>query len=399
MWYAINIRICSQLQVLDFNHDECDEVGSNYVVSKPDNPIYNKDQIKFINYTQQYCIGIIDIVNSTNETSKISSPSKLRKYYSLFLNTMSSVINNCNGKVIKNIGDSLFFYFPKTCDETNEPAFHEVFECGMRMLSSSSILDSQLCENDLQPINYRICMDYGEVEIAMSDNSNEVDLFGSVINECSKMNNFVSSKELWIGEKLYQRASKSQFINNYAINKVNLQNNGFNNIKSAKNFDCLYSVSILDEIQRNKTILDYREIQNTIKKNNLSKPIDNTTINILIIDDEEDILYTFTTLLNRQGYKVKAFSNSIEAFTHFTEKSPYFYNLILMDIRMPGINGIQLYHKLRAINPYAKILLVSALDVVHELIESVPGINMKEIIRKPIESEDFILKIKSTIND
>ena len=358
------------MEVLSSNRIVYDKDAFNYVRSRPDNLTDanltdDNDQIKFINYTQQYCIGIIDIVNSTNETSKISSPPKLRKYYSLFLNTMSSVINNCNGKVIKNIGDSLFFYFPKTCDETNEPAFHEVFECGMRMLSSSSILDSQLCENDLQPINYRICMDYGEVEIAMSDNSNEVDLFGSVINECSKMNNFVSSKELWIGEKLYYRASKSQFFNNYAINKVNLQNNGFNNIKSVKNFDCLYSVSLLDEIQRNKTILDYREIQNTIKKNNLSKPIDNTTINILIIDDEEDILYTFTTLLNRQGYKVQAFSNSIEAFTHFTEKSPYFYNLILMDIRMPGINGIQLYHKLRAINPYAKILLISALDVVH----------------------------------
>ena len=116
------------MQVLDFNHDECDENGSNYAVSKPDNPIYNKGQIKFINYTQQYCIGIIDIVNSTNETSKISSPNKLRKYYSLFLNTMSSVINSCNGKVIKTIGDSLFFYFPKTCNETNGSAFHDVFE-------------------------------------------------------------------------------------------------------------------------------------------------------------------------------------------------------------------------------------------------------------------------------
>ena len=160
----------------------------------------------------------------------------------------------------------------------------------------------------------------------------------------------------------------------------------------------MYSVSMLDKIQRNKPILDYREIQNTIKKNNLVNPVDNTAINILVVDDEEDILYTFTTLLNRQGYKVKAFSNSIEAFTHFTEKSPYFYDLILMDIRMPGINGVQLYNKLRAINPYAKILLVSALDVVNELIESIPGINMKEIIRKPIEPEDFILKIKSTIN-
>jgi len=397
------------LEVLSFNRIDYDKDAYNYVRSRPDNLTNDNltndnltndnDQIKFINYTQQYCIGIIDIVNSTNETSKISSPPKLRKYYSLFLNTMSSVINNCNGKVIKNIGDSLFFYFPKTCDETNEPAFHEVFECGMRMLSSSSILDSQLCENDLQPINYRICMDYGEVEIAMSDNSNEVDLFGSVVNECSKMNNFVSSKELWIGEKLYYRASKSQFINNYAINKVNLQNNGFNNIKSVKNFDCLYSVSILDEIQREKSMLDYRETQNTINKNNLAKSKDNTSINILVIDDDDDILYTFDALLNRQGYKVKAFSDSIEAFKHVTEKSPYLYDLILMDIRMPGINGIQLYRKLRAINPHAKILLVSALDVVHELIESIPGINMKEIVRKPIEPEDFILKIKSTIND
>ena len=252
------------MQVLDFNHDECDEDGSNYVVSILDNPIDNKGQMKFINYTQQYCIGIIDIVNSTNETSKISSPNKLRKYYSLFLNTMSSVINSCNGKVIKTIGDSLFFYFPKTCNVANESAFHDVFECGMRMLSSSDILDSQLCKNDLQPINYRICMDYGEVEIAMSDNSNEVDLFGSVVNECSKMNNLVSSREWCIGKKLYNRASKSQFINNYTINKVNIQNNSCNSVKFSVNSDYLYSVNILDKIQRKKSIFDYRETQNTI---------------------------------------------------------------------------------------------------------------------------------------
>jgi CheY-like chemotaxis protein len=391
--------ICRQLEVLKFSRMDYDKDSYNYIASRPDNLSNDNDQIKFINYTQQYCIGIIDIVNSTNETSKITNPNKLRKYYSLFLNTMSSVINNYNGKVVKNIGDSLFFYFPDTCVETNELAFHDVFECGMRMLSVSNILDDRLYENDLRPINYRICMDYGEVEIAMSDSSNEVDLFGSVVNECSKMNNFVSSKELWIGEKLHDKASKSQFINNYTVNKINKQNNGFENIKSSKNFDCLYSVGILDEIQREKSMLDYQETQNTINKNNLAKSKDNTSINILVIDDDEDILYTFDALLNRQGYKVKAFSDSMEAFKHVSEKSPYFYDLILMDIRMPGINGIQLYRKLRAINPHTKILLVSALDIVHELIESIPGIDMKEIVRKPIEPEDFILKIKSTINN
>jgi CheY-like chemotaxis protein len=116
----------------------------------------------------------------------------------------------------------------------------------------------------------------------------------------------------------------------------------------------------------------------------------------MLIDDDEDILYTFQNLLNRNGYKVKSFSNSIEAFKHFTEINPYCYDLILMDIRMPGINGIQLYHKLRAINPHAKILLISALDIVSELIESLPGISMREISRKPIDVEDFL---KTTLNN
>jgi hypothetical protein len=58
-------------------------------------------------------------------------------------------------------------------------------------------------------------MDYGEVEIAMSDDSNEGDLLGPVVNEYSKMNNFVSSRELYIGRKLDYRNSKPQFINDF----------------------------------------------------------------------------------------------------------------------------------------------------------------------------------------
>ena len=82
------------------------------------------------------------------------------------------------------------------------------------LLSSIIILDSQICENDLQPINYRIWMDYGEGEIKISGDSNEGDLFGPVVTEFSKMNNLVSSRALCIGRKLYHRDSKHQFINN-----------------------------------------------------------------------------------------------------------------------------------------------------------------------------------------
>ena len=85
----------------------------------------DKDQISFINYSQKYCVGFVDIVDSTREISKIKNPMKLRKYYSLFLNSMSSIITIYKGKIVKNGGDNFFFYFPKTSDISNDSSFHE----------------------------------------------------------------------------------------------------------------------------------------------------------------------------------------------------------------------------------------------------------------------------------
>jgi class 3 adenylate cyclase len=187
---------------LAFNRSKDKNSTSNHSIQPLDSDIKNNDQINFINYTQNYCVGIIDIINSTKETSKLTTPNKMRKYYSLFLNTMSSIINSCNGKIVKNVGDNLFYYFPKTSDETNESAFHDVFECGMRMFLSRAMLDRLLSEHALLPINYRVYMDYGKVEIALSANSKDVDLFGSVVNDCSKMSIMVPSNEVGVGKKI-----------------------------------------------------------------------------------------------------------------------------------------------------------------------------------------------------
>lgn len=188
---------------MDFNRSKNKNGTSNHSIHPLDSNTKSNDQINFINYTQYYCVGIIDIINSTEETSKLTNPNKLRKYYSLFLNTMSSIISSCNGKIVKNVGDNLFYYFPKTSDETNESAFHDVFECGTRMFSSRAMLDRQLSEHALLPINYRVYMDYGMVEIAISANSKDADLFGSVVNDCSKMSSMVPSNEVGVGKKLY----------------------------------------------------------------------------------------------------------------------------------------------------------------------------------------------------
>lgn len=375
--------------ILDFNQSiDNKSVNSNFH-SKPDNSlnINNYSQLRFINYTQKYCIGIIDIINSTKETSKIKDSGNLRKYYSLFLNTMSSIITNFNGKVVKNVGDGLFYYFPRTLDITDESSFHDVLECGLTMIASNTLLNIKSSEEELPPINYRICMDYGEVEIAISATSNEVDLFGSVVNDCSKINRFASSNGFIIGKRLYEILSRLSIIKDYTINKINGEYN-----ESNKTFDILYSINTFNEDRGKKTKFRYKE------EPNQDSEIHDKAFNIMIIDDDEDILYIFQTLLKREGYNTKVFSNPIESLKHYAEINPYFYNLVIIDIRMPDLNGFQLYYRLKAINPHVNILFVSALDIVQELLDVIPGIQAHEIMRKPVESDDFILKIKSIIS-
>ena len=65
---------------------------------------------------------------------------------------------------------------------------------------------------------------------------------------------------------------------------------------------------------------------------------------------------------------------------------------------MPDINGVQLYQILKIINSGIKVLFVSALDAVEELMSIFPEIKSKDIIRKPITEERFIAKVDEVIS-
>jgi CheY-like chemotaxis protein len=120
----------------------------------------------------------------------------------------------------------------------------------------------------------------------------------------------------------------------------------------------------------------------------------NGSYKILLIDDDEDILYTYRSLLRKEKYSVESYSSPIEALKHLTEKKSHDYDLVVMDIRMPEVSGIKLFYMLKAIDPYLDILFVTALDLVGEFVEALPEIKMNEIIRKPVTEEQFITQIK-----
>ncbi|MGA9153439.1 MAG: adenylate/guanylate cyclase domain-containing protein, partial [Candidatus Nitrosopolaris sp.] len=74
-----------------------------------------EDEICFIE-AQNCCVCFVNIVNSTRITSNINNPEKVRKYYEIFLNRMAAIARDSGAKIIKNVGDCLIFWYPRTSD-------------------------------------------------------------------------------------------------------------------------------------------------------------------------------------------------------------------------------------------------------------------------------------------
>jgi DNA-binding NarL/FixJ family response regulator len=158
------------------------------------------------------------------------------------------------------------------------------------------------------------------------------------------------------------------------------------------------------KVDAKKKITRYDD--NTYYFNN--KNNNNKILNIILVDDEQDILYSFRTILQLRAV---AFTESKEASKHIIELdsssnittrttttlSHSLYQLAIIDIRMPHINGIQLYQILKIINKNIKVLFVSALDAAEEVMSMFPEIKSSSIIRKPVSLECFIEKVQETI--
>jgi class 3 adenylate cyclase len=81
------------------------------------------EEISFTGSSRNCCICFIEIVDSIKITQDITDAGKIAKYYSIFINTMAALARDFDATVIKNTGDSLIYYFPKTADSSNNMCF------------------------------------------------------------------------------------------------------------------------------------------------------------------------------------------------------------------------------------------------------------------------------------
>ncbi|WP_148686158.1 response regulator [Candidatus Nitrosocosmicus hydrocola] len=367
--------------------NESQSIKSNATIIDP-------TQITFINCTHKYCICFVDIIDSTKSTNDMIRSDMIQGYYSIFLNTMSNIIRTHNGRVIKNSGDGLLYYFPRTVNPDNEAAFQDVLECGLSMIDVNNSLNSNLNSQGLSPVSYRISANYGKVELAFSLNSHNVDLFGPPVNVCSKINRFATSKQMIIHRDLLQVIKEIPAFKEYNFRVIDCIDEYDRN--NSKPLYQTYSVHRIED-SNEKTAIELNKKKKLLEDQRLQENLPNSAFNILLIDDDEDILFAFNSIISSEGYNVTTFSSSSRALSHFSDKNPYFYHLVIMDIRMPELNGIKLYAQLKILNPDVKVIFLSALNALDEVLSIFPEIKYSEIVRKPIEPETLLLNIKSIL--
>jgi len=101
----------------------------------------------------------------------------------------------------------------------------------------------------------------------------------------------------------------------------------------------------------------------------------------MVLDDEDDIVYIFRKALQLSGFRVFAFTNPELALEHFKNNSDR-YGLIITDVRMPQMNGIEFAEKVRTFSPSISIVLMSAFSMAD--LDIRPELKIAEIMQKPV---------------
>jgi two-component system, OmpR family, response regulator ChvI len=116
---------------------------------------------------------------------------------------------------------------------------------------------------------------------------------------------------------------------------------------------------------------------------------------ILLVDDERDITIAFRMGLESNGFIVDAFNDPQGALSNFKAG---LYDLLLIDIKMPKMNGFELYQEIEKIDNRVKVCFITAFEVYYKsLRELFPTMNVDCFIKKPITTDELVERISTEL--
>jgi two-component system, OmpR family, response regulator ChvI len=342
-----------------------------------------KSEVVFSNKSECYCISIIDIVGSTQITSRLYNSGKIKKFYTVFINEIADIVNQHDGKILKTVGDGVIFFFPQTSTVENNDGFKQALDCLLKMVSSRDIINAKLHNELLPDISYRISADYGKLEIAMSGEiSSSYDLFGPTINFCAKINKKAPPNGIAIGADLWRIVNSFPgFGKRYHFREIKELS-----WKENRYSYPVYMLRPSTEIHNpRKPILSVRNdsIHSTPK-----------VLTVMLIDDDPSISFLFTQYLRSAGMIVDSFTDPEKALAHFVESDYRRYDLVITDIRMAQLNGFELYQQLKTLDADLQIIFVTALDIAQEITTLLPEVKLNQFLIKPVNPSVLINSVK-----
>jgi DNA-binding NtrC family response regulator len=120
---------------------------------------------------------------------------------------------------------------------------------------------------------------------------------------------------------------------------------------------------------------------------------------LLIVDDDPDIVQVLKRGLQKNSFLVNAFTNPEEALQSFKSDAES-YCLVLSDVRMPRLSGIQLAKKVKEASPSVKVILMTSFEIRDSEFSKVfPSTQVDGFVQKPIGIKDLTKKILSVISE
>jgi DNA-binding response OmpR family regulator len=113
---------------------------------------------------------------------------------------------------------------------------------------------------------------------------------------------------------------------------------------------------------------------------------------ILVVDDEPDLTFLCKMVLEDEGFTVDAYTDSLLAFSDYR---PNNYDLLILDIKMPNMDGFELHRKVKELDNDVKVCFLTASEMYYETFREKehPTLRKDLFIHKPIENEELVKKI------
>ncbi len=117
---------------------------------------------------------------------------------------------------------------------------------------------------------------------------------------------------------------------------------------------------------------------------------------ICIVDDEPDIILLCRLVLEDAGFEVHTFTDSLLALTNF---KPNFYDLVILDIKMPNMDGFELCTKINEMDNKTKVCFLTASEMYYETFRRKDQCKTDKniFLRKPIENDELVKKINKIL--